>query len=111
MIEGHPMRKDDLNDKIIDALNQKADNLNKRHAVISGVFARIEEKRHQKYNRWGVGLAFAAAITGLSIVPSTLMPNHDDQPKMVVNTPKLTPQLADDLEMLLVLGEDIPHGS
>ena len=81
-----------------------------RHIVIDNVFQRIEEKRHQKYNRWGVGLAFAAAITGLSILPTSLVTESTPKDQNTLTTPKLSPQLADDLEMLLVLGEDLGNG-
>ncbi|TXJ09585.1 MAG: hypothetical protein E6Q25_02735 [Acinetobacter sp.] len=102
-------KKDDFKQSILHALNEKADNM-PRHIVIQTVFERLEEKRHAKYNRWGIGLALAAAITGLSIVPTTLITDNTPQDK-IASTPKLTPQLADDLEMLLVLGEDATHGS
>lgn len=105
------MQKDDFKQSIINALNNKAKHM-PRHAVAQKVFERLEEKRHEKYNRWGIGLALAAAITGLSIVPTTLITDNSQQDKAaVISIPKLTPQLADDLEMLLVLGEDVTHGS
>lgn len=103
------MEKDDLLKKqIISTLNEKVAQQHASQLIIRSVFASIEQRRHQKYNRWGIGLAFAAAITGISIIPSGI---DQKQTEIMVNTPKLTPQLADDLEMLLVLGEDIKHGS
>ena len=99
------MQHDDLN-KIIEALDHKAKHHSNKHIVMEGVFQKIEEKHHQRFNRWGIaGFALAAAITGITILPTNMIP---DSPETSANitTPKLTPQLADDLEMLLVLGED-----
>lgn len=106
------MQHDDLNKKIIDALETKAQQHTKKHVVMDNVFQRLEQKTHQKFNRWGLaGFALAAAITGFTIVPNTVLTEGAQPQDMKVSTPKLTPQLADDLEMLLVLGEDTTHGS
>ncbi len=106
------MQNDDLQHKIIAALNQKAKGHYRQHQVINGVFTRIAQKEHERFNRWGIaGFALAAAITGIVVVPNGFFNDAQNPSQIVVNTPKLTPQLADDLEMLLVLGEDITHGS
>ena len=106
MIEEHNMQHDDLNTKIIKALEDKAQNHSKKHVVIDQVFNKIEEQKHQRFNRWGLaGFALAAAITGISIFPSHVV-KPTNEPVLSVSSAKLTPQLADDLEMLLVLGED-----
>lgn len=107
------MQHDDLNKKVINALDQKAKTHEKRHVVINNVFAKVEQNRHHNLNRWGfASVALVAAITGFAILPTNVL-NEPDQPtNIAVNTStKLTPQLADDLEMLLVLGEDATHGS
>ena len=100
------MQHDDLNKKIIHALEHKAKSHNKKQVVIQNVFQRIEEQKHHRFSRWGIaGFALAAAITGISIFPTHVIDqSHDTHVEM--QTLKLTPQLADDLEMLLVLGED-----
>lgn len=104
------MQHDDLNKKIVEALEHKAKNHSKKHAVMENVFQKIEEKHHHRFNRWGIaGFALAAAITGVTILPSNVIQKNAETTANV-STPKLTPQLADDLEMLLVLGEDT-HGS
>lgn len=99
------MQHDDLNKKIVEALEDKAKHHSKKHAVMENVFQKIEEKHHHRFNRWGIaGFALAAAITSITILPTSVI---QDTPESTVKaTPKLSPQLADDLEMLLVLGED-----
>lgn len=110
MIEGHRMKQDDVHNKIIQTLNHKAKTHHQRQNVMQNVMVAIENKRHNRYNRWGLtGLALAAAITGIAVVPGTFFQERDTQLSMT--SPKLTPQLADDLDMLLVLGEDRTHGS
>nr|WP_298891272.1 hypothetical protein [uncultured Acinetobacter sp.] len=106
------MKKDDFEQKIVNALNVKANQqMQFKHAVIDNVFDRIEQQRHERFNRWGLaGFALAAAITGVAVVPSSFFDNTTDQQATITST-KLSPQLADDLEMLLVLGEDATHGS
>lgn len=106
------MKKDDFEQKIVNALNVKANQqMQFKHAVIDNVFDRIEQQRHERFNRWGLaGFALAAAITGVTVVPSSFFDNTTDQQTTITST-KLSPQLADDLDMLLVLGEDVTHGS
>ena len=111
------MKKDDFKQKfeqkIVNALQSKADQQTQyKHVVIDNVFARLEQHRHERFNRWGLaGFALAAAITGVAVVPSSFFEATPDQQQATVTTTKLSPQLADDLEMLLVLGEDATHGS
>ena len=57
------------------------------------------------------GFALAAAITGFVILPSSFDLTEKPQNQVIV-TPKLSPQMVEDFEMLSVLGEDkVPHGS
>lgn len=107
------MQHNDLNNKVIDALNDKAKTHVKRHVVINNVFEKLEQKRHHHFNRWGfAGVALVAAVTGFAILPNNVLTEPvPSNTNFAVTTTKLTPQLADDLEMLLVLGEDATHGS
>lgn len=106
------MKNNDLQNKVLSTLNERAQNHQKQHIVIQNVFAKIEHNTHSKFNRWGLtGFALAAAITGVVVIPSTFLNDASNESKIIVNTPKLSPQLAEDLEMLLVLGEDAIHGS
>ena len=51
------------------------------------------------------------AITGFVILPNSVDMMDKPQNQVVVN-PKLSPQMVEDLEMLMVLGEDkVKHGS
>lgn len=106
------MKKDDFEQKIVSALNKKAEQQAQfKYAVIDNVFDRIDQQRHERFNRWGLaGFALAAAITGVAVVPSSFFDNTNDQQATITST-KLSPQLADDLDMLLVLGEDVTHDS
>jgi hypothetical protein len=66
----------------------------------------------ESYGLWKMsGFALAAAIAGFVVLPNSV--TLDEKPhNQVVSTPKLSPQMVEDLEMLLVLGEDtVPHGS
>ena len=57
------------------------------------------------------GFALVATITGFVILPNAVTLNETPQTQ-VVSVPKLSPQMVEDLEMLMVLGEDkAPHGS
>jgi hypothetical protein len=57
------------------------------------------------------GFALAAAIAGIVVLPNSFDMSEKPQNQVVV-TPKLSPQMVEDLEMLMVLGEDkVPHGS
>lgn len=107
------MYDDPFKQKIVKALDQQAKSHRSRHAVMQGVLARIEENRHRKFNRWGIaGFALAAAITGFAVIPTDMLQTNKDKVSPVqLSSQRLTPQLADDLEMLLVLGEDAKHGS
>ena len=57
------------------------------------------------------GYALAAAITGFVVIPNALDISNQPENQAIV-TPKLSPQMVEDLEMLMVMGEDkVPHGS
>jgi hypothetical protein len=59
------------------------------------------------------GFALAAAITGFVVVPNAFdVSNEAHTPQQVVISPKLSPQMMEDLDMLSVFGEDKnSHGS
>ncbi len=72
----------------------------------------IQNQKSSRYGLWKMsGFALAAAIAGFVVLPNSV--TLDEKPhNQVVSTPKLSPQIVEDLEMLLVLGEDtVPHGS
>ena len=97
-------------------VTSKLDSLAKKHqnkaAVMTHVLDQIQEKPQSRYGMWRMsGFALAAAITGFVVLPNFAA--FQDQPQtQAVVTQKLSPQMMEDLEMLLVLGEDkVPHGS
>ena len=102
------MQRDDLTQKIVDTLDQRAAQINTT-AIADGVMQRIRHKRHHHANRVGIGLALAAAISGVSVLPH--LTAHQANKANDAQHAKLSPQLADDLDMLMVLGEDTVHGS
>lgn len=102
------MQPDDLTQKIVDTLDQRAAQINTT-AIADGVMQRIQHKRHHQANRFGIGLAIAAAISGVSVLPYVTA--HQTDKANTAQHAKLSPQLADDLDMLMVLGEDTVHGS
>jgi hypothetical protein len=105
-----------MQDEDMKRVTTKLDGLAKSHqnkaAVMNHVLDHIQDKKTSRYSLWRMsGFALAAAITGFIVLPNAAV--FKDQPQtQVVATPKLSPQMMEDLEMLLVLGEDkVPHGS
>lgn len=76
------------------------------------VLEKIKEEPKSYYSLWKMsGFALAAAITGFVILPNSVDMTEKPQNQVIV-TPKLSPQMVEDFEMLSVLGEDkVPHGS
>lgn len=107
------MSRNDNLKSIRNQLNTLADQQKMAKAVVmQNVLNEIQDQKSSRYSMWRMsGFALAAAITGFIILPNSAV--FDAQPEtQVVVTPKLSPQMIEDLEMLLVLGEDkVPHGS
>lgn len=107
------MSQDDNLKSIRNQLNKLADQQKIAKAVVmQNVLNDIQEQKSSRYTMWRMsGFALAAAITGFVVLPNSAV--FDAQPEtQVIVTPKLSPQMMEDLEMLLVLGEDkVPHGS
>lgn len=107
------MSQDDNLKSIRNQLNQLADRQKMAKAVVmQNVLNDIQEQKSSRNSMWRMsGFALAAAITGFIVLPNSAV--FDTQPEtQVIVTPKLSPQMMEDLEMLLVLGEDkVPHGS
>ena len=80
--------------------------------VIANVLDTIKREPRSFYHIWKMsGFALAAAITGFVILPASF-DTSDQSQNQVMASPKLSPQMVEDLEMLSVLGEDkVPHGS
>ncbi|MFB2538064.1 MULTISPECIES: hypothetical protein [unclassified Acinetobacter] len=95
-----------IKEKALKALEEKAKSMPK-HDLTVRVQQKIRAHQAQKYERWGIRLAIAAAIAGLSTIPF-LVSNQAEQ-QQAVDTTRLSPQFAEDLEMLKVLGKDMPN--
>ena len=106
------MKNDDFNPLIRHKLNQLASEHPKKSSVIHHVMDKVQKTEAATGYTWKLsGLALAAALTGLVVLPMT--PNlQSDPPKQVNVDPKLSPQLLEDIDMLMVFAEDAnTHGS
>lgn len=106
------MKNDDFTKQVTSKLDGLARQHKEKAVVMNHVLERIQEKPSSHYSLWKMGgFALAAAITGFVVLPNSLEMMEKPQNQVVVS-PKLSPQMVEDLEMLMVLGEDkVPHGS
>ncbi|GAA5629556.1 MULTISPECIES: hypothetical protein [Acinetobacter] len=107
------MKKDEFAKQVTSKLDQLArEQHHNKMMVMNHVLDTVQKKPTSYYSIWKMtGFAFAAAIMGIAVLPSSLQLIDKPQNQVVVN-PKLSPQMVEDMEMLLVLGEDkVPHGS
>ena len=106
------MNRDDFTKQVTSKLDGLAQHHKHKTIVISHVLDQIKREPRSFYSIWRMsGFALAAAITGFVVLPNSF--DSADQPQnQVIVTPKLSPQMVEDLEMLSVLGEDrASHGS
>ena len=104
--------KDDFLKQVTSKLDGLAQHHKNKPVVMQHVLDDIQDQKSSRYGLWKMsGFALAAAIAGFVLLPISV--TLDEKPQyQVVSTPKLSPQMVEDLEMLLVLGEDtVPHGS
>ncbi|ENX63412.1 MULTISPECIES: hypothetical protein [Acinetobacter] len=107
------MKKDEFTKQVTSKLDQLAkEQHHNKMMVMNHVLDTVQKKPTSYYSVWKMtGFAFAAALMGIVVLPSSLQLADQPQNQVVVN-PKLSPQMVEDMEMLLVLGEDkVPHGS
>ncbi|ENU92144.1 hypothetical protein LF296_05985 [Acinetobacter vivianii] len=107
------MKKDEFAKQVTSKLDQLArEQHHNKMMVMNHVLDTVQKKPTSYYSIWKMtGFALAAAIMGIAVLPSSLQLIDKPQNQVVVN-PKLSPQMVEDMEMLLVLGEDkVPHGS
>jgi hypothetical protein len=106
------MKHDDYLKQVTSKLDQLAERPHDKAQVMNHVFENIQQKKTSRYGLWKMsGFALAAAITGIAVLPHS---NQITEPtaNQAVVSPKLSPQMVEDLEMLMVLGDDRgPHGS
>lgn len=107
------MKKDEFAKQVTSKLDQLArEQHHNKMMVMNHVLDTVQKKPTSYYSIWKMtGFALAAAIMGIAVLPSSLQLIDKPQNQVVIN-PKLSPQMVEDMEMLLVLGEDkVPHGS
>jgi len=107
------MKKDEFTKQVTSKLDQLAkQQQHNKMLVMNHVLDRVEKKPFSYYSIWKLtGFAVAAALTAVVVLPNSL--HMTDQPQnQVIVSPKLSPQMVEDMEMLMVLGEGkVPHGS
>jgi hypothetical protein len=107
------MKQDDFLKQVTSKLDGLAQHHAQKPAVMNNVLENIHERETSRYGFLKMsGFALAAAITGIVILPNSVTTLNEKPQNQVVSAPKLSPQMVEDLEMLMVLGEDkAPHGS
>ncbi|NNG82163.1 MULTISPECIES: hypothetical protein [Acinetobacter Taxon 24D] len=106
------MKQDDFLKQVTSKLDGLAQHHKDKPVVMNHVIEEIQDRDTSRYGLWKMsGFALAAAIAGFVVFPNSIEMADKPQNQVVV-TPKLSPQMVEDLEMLMVLGEDkVPHGS
>ena len=113
-MEIHHMNHDDFTRQVTNKLDGLAHHHRNKAVVMNNVLDHIENNRSSRFSNWKMtGFALAAAITGFVVIPNVFDVSHDTQnTQQVIVSPKLSPQMMEDLEMLSVFGEDkVVHGS
>lgn len=106
-------KNDDFTQQVTSKLNGLANNHRNKAVVMHNVLENIHTKPASRFNAWKMtGFALAAAITGFVVIPNAFDLTDQPQNQQVIVSPKLSPQMMEDLEMLSVFGEDkSSHGS
>ena len=106
------MRQDDFKKQFSSKLDELAQHHPNKPLVMNLVLEKIQDKKSSRYRFFKMsGYAVAAAITGLIVIPNVTEIIQQPTEQAVISL-KLSPQMVEDLEMLMVMGEDkIPHGS
>ncbi len=105
------MKQDDFLKQVTSKLDGMAQQHKDKPVVIHRVLEEIQDHQHSRFAFLKMsGFALAAAIAGVVVLPN--IATYDEPQTQLVAVPKLSPQMVEDLEMLMVLGEDkVPHGS
>ena len=106
------MKQDDFLKQVTSKLDGLARHHQDKAAVMNHVLDNIQDKKTSRYGLWKMsGFALAAAIAGFVVLPNSIEMTTLPQ-NQAGSVAKLSPQMVEDLEMLMVLGEDkVPHGS
>lgn len=116
MEDHHMSHNDDFAKNVTQKLDKLAHAHRNKQRVMQSVLAEITTPSKKLAPVWKVtGFAIAAALAGIVIFPNTMnlaTKGHNTQTMINTNTTKLSPQMVDDLEMVMVFGEDShTHGS
>jgi len=105
------MNQDDFLKQVTSKLDGLAQQHKDKPVVMHHVLEEIQDSKHSRFAFLKMsGFALAAAIAGIVVLPN--LSEHNEPQTQMVSVPKLSPQMLEDLEMLMVLGEDkVPHGS
>jgi len=105
------MKQDDFLKQVTSKLDGMAQQHKDKPVVMHRVLEEIQDNKHSRFAFLKMsGFALAAAIAGVVVLPN--IATHEEPQTQLVSVPKLSPQMVEDLEMLMVLGEDkVPHGS
>ena len=107
------MNKEEFTKQVTSKLDQLAkEQHHNKMLVMNHVLDTVQKKPTSYYSIWKMtGFALAAAITGIVVLPNSIDLADKPQNQVIVN-PKLSPQMVEDMEMLMAFGEDrVPHGS
>ena len=108
------MKNDDFAKQVTNQLDKLARHHRNKAVVMENVLDRIQEKSLlSSFMTWKTtGFALAAAITGFVILPNAVELTEQPSNQQVIVSPKLSPQMMEDLDMLSVFGEEkLAHGS
>ena len=105
------MNQDDFLKQVTSKLDGLAQQHKDKPVVMHHVLEEIQDSKPSRFAFLKMsGFALAAAIAGVVVLPN--LSDHNEPQTQMVSVPKLSPQMLEDLEMLMVLGEDkVPHGS
>ncbi|SDB84997.1 hypothetical protein [Acinetobacter boissieri] len=109
------MNKNPFEQKITKTLDTLAKQHPQSPQVISNVLKDIRDQKQRQRNGWKItSLAFAAVLASIIIAPNIfhIMSKDESTQTAMATTEKLSPQMVEDLEMVMVFGENnLRHGS
>ncbi|TCM59724.1 hypothetical protein EC844_1397 [Acinetobacter calcoaceticus] len=101
------MKNDEFAKQVTSKLDRLAQNHRNKAVVMENVLNRVQDRSWSRYGLWKMtGFAAAAVIMGVVVVPNATEFNQKVNPQQVIVTPKLSPQMVEDMEMLSVFAED-----
>ena len=110
------MKNDDFAKKITQRLDHLAETHKDKNVLMYQVIEKVHAEKAHRHSMWKMtGFALAATLTGFLVLPTAFNFSEKNHPQQTIvnnNTNKLSPQMVEDLEMVMVFGEDHnSHGS